>query len=205
MSKYKRKFLTDEELLQCLENDDDSDIALSDEEDSSWDFDDVDSLGAHSDHEVEEEPEDDQDEAVDVVDQIDTVEADNQTENVEGEKDGNENRSRAIQNLQDQEVKVDIQNFHQKYSISQKKDIKWMSNVQYETRNIRWHSSPPEQVTYLPPPIHFFMKYIPEVMFQQMAEKTNLYAVQKNIARFLPTTSEEIKIFIGIHIVMGNL
>lgn len=34
---------------------------------------------------------------------------------------------------------------------------------------------------------------------------TNLYATQNNIARFSPTTKEEIKVFFGIHILLGNL
>ncbi|XP_050501036.1 piggyBac transposable element-derived protein 4-like [Diabrotica virgifera virgifera] len=38
-----------------------------------------------------------------------------------------------------------------------------------------------------------------------MADMTNLYGTQKNIARFPPTNLDEIKTFIGVHIVMGNL
>lgn len=38
-----------------------------------------------------------------------------------------------------------------------------------------------------------------------MVDKTNLFAIQKNVARFKPTNLCEIKKFIGIHIIMGNL
>ncbi|XP_050295773.1 piggyBac transposable element-derived protein 3-like [Anthonomus grandis grandis] len=41
-------------------------------------------------------------------------------------------------------------------------------------------------------------------IFQPMMEYTNLYAVQQQ-TRFVPTTVEELKTFVGIHIIMGNL
>lgn len=37
-----------------------------------------------------------------------------------------------------------------------------------------------------------------------MAENTNLFAVQ-NTTRFTPTNANELKTFVGIHILMGNL
>ncbi|KAJ8966279.1 hypothetical protein NQ314_003647 [Rhamnusium bicolor] len=42
-------------------------------------------------------------------------------------------------------------------------------------------------------------------VFEEMVNMTNLYAIQKNIPRFSPTNMDEVKKFIGIHVVMGNL
>ena len=54
-------------------------------------------------------------------------------------------------------------------------------------------------------PIVNFKRYFMEELFCSMAEFTNLYAVQNNVARFPPTNAEEMKIFVGLHLLMGNL
>lgn len=80
-----------------------------------------------------------------------------------------------------------------------------MKDVQYETRRVRWHRPQHTSIVDLPSPINFFLAYITQDIFEQMSNMTNLYAVQQNIPRFSSTTPEEMKKFIGIHIVMGNL
>ncbi|XP_039287907.1 uncharacterized protein LOC120352224 [Nilaparvata lugens] len=52
-------------------------------------------------------------------------------------------------------------------------------------------------------PIEYFMKYITNDVFNKFQEFTNLYAVQKNVSRFRPTSIAEIKTLIGFHIAVG--
>uniref|UniRef100_A0A6P7GHJ3 Uncharacterized protein LOC114338891 n=1 Tax=Diabrotica virgifera virgifera TaxID=50390 RepID=A0A6P7GHJ3_DIAVI len=106
------------------------------------------------------------------------------------------------------ELKRNQTNFEKEHGLNDKSKINWIQgeNVQYETRNVHWHSTvPTTPVVDLPPRVEFFTKYIPDEILQQMADMTNLYGTQKNMARFPPTNLEEIKTFIGVHIVMGNL
>ena len=79
---------------------------------------------------------------------------------------------------------------------TEKEEIGWRNNVIFETHPVQLFAREDPPKYDLPPPIHF--------LFAQMPEMTNLYAVQRNIARFPPTTIEEVKKFIGIHIIMGN-
>ncbi|XP_050293853.1 piggyBac transposable element-derived protein 3-like [Anthonomus grandis grandis] len=84
--------------------------------------------------------------------------------------------------------KSNIEDYLENNGLSKKKDIFWRKNVQYITPPIEWHVSEDE----------------PTDIFQPMMEYTNLYAVQQQ-TRFVPTTVEELKTFVGIHIIMGNL
>lgn len=52
-------------------------------------------------------------------------------------------------------------------------------------------------------PINYYHKYIPEGLFHEMAEMTNLYAVQSGKIRFRPTSSNEIEILFGLHMATG--
>jgi hypothetical protein len=50
----------------------------------------------------------------------------------------------------------------------------------------------------------FFSEYFTDELLNIMAEETNLFAVQNNSV-FRATTPEEMRTFVGIHILMGNL
>ncbi|KAL8576039.1 hypothetical protein ACOMHN_052057 [Nucella lapillus] len=52
-------------------------------------------------------------------------------------------------------------------------------------------------------PIDYFIKVMPEELFQQMAVETNRYADQRNARSFTRTTSEEMRAFLAIHLYMG--
>lgn len=54
-------------------------------------------------------------------------------------------------------------------------------------------------------PLDYFMKYIPESLFDDMVTFTNIYAAQEDTKKWKPTDKAEIKTFIGLHIMMGNL
>ena len=88
-----------------------------------------------------------------------------------------------------------------------KKDIRWKTNIFSVTRNVESHEDhKPAAIDFESPqsPYSFFCKYFTDDFYQAMVDFTNLYAVQQG-KRFVLTTTEEIKIFVGIHVLMGNL
>ena len=54
-------------------------------------------------------------------------------------------------------------------------------------------------------PYEYLMKYIPTTLYEQMSEKTNMYACQKGVRGFKITTPDEIKTLFGLHLVIGAL
>lgn len=80
------------------------------------------------------------------------------------------------------------------YVVTDKKDIKWMNNVHFETMHLRVHNPIDEmRVEDELYPIDYFMRYIPESLYETFAELTNIYSLQKNDNNFAPTTAKEIK------------
>ncbi|KAL4101103.1 hypothetical protein QTP88_021123 [Uroleucon formosanum] len=57
----------------------------------------------------------------------------------------------------------------------------------------------------LPLPISYFMKYFTEEAFVEMAIFTNIYAEQKSTNQWVQITSAKMKVFVGIHLMMGVL
>lgn len=194
-SDRKRK-LTEDELLYYLENDASSEVEFlsdSDEEDFQYentprrqttDFLDEIVETNDEDHDVDELSDDEETELLD-----------EETVNDASSSDDKE------------QLKKDIQSFEETHGLTDKSKIEWIrgENIKYQARNIQWNSPMLTNPVHLPAPIDFFAKYIPDELLQQMADMTNLYATQKNIARFPRTNLDEIRTFIGIHIIMGNL
>lgn len=89
--------------------------------------------------------------------------------------------------------------------MTEKQKVQWIKDAFYETRSVNWAASFEEEVIDLPEPITFFEKYISEYIYEEMSAKTNLYATQQQFSRFSATNIAEIKKFVGIHILMGNL
>lgn len=54
-------------------------------------------------------------------------------------------------------------------------------------------------------PVDYFMKYVPELLFEDMVTYTNIYADQQGTKKWKPTNKPEIKTFIRLQIMMGNL
>lgn len=54
-------------------------------------------------------------------------------------------------------------------------------------------------------PATYFMKYVPESLFNDMVTYTNIYAAQNDAKKWKPTDIVEMKKFIGLQIMMGNL
>lgn len=182
--------LTEEQLLYYLENDDDSDIPLlSDEDDQGW----------------SDKYNDDDEDIFEMLD------ARHEEENIGLDHDVQAETEKLFEVVEEEVIpdilKQEIEDFVQIHGFTDKNEVEWMNNVVYETRNIKWYkpSILPDPVVALPAPIDFFMKYVPEKIFHKMVDMTNLYAAQKNIPRFSPTTVQKIKLFIGVHIAIGNL
>ncbi|XP_068082072.1 piggyBac transposable element-derived protein 3-like [Anabrus simplex] len=53
-------------------------------------------------------------------------------------------------------------------------------------------------------PIEYCRRYLPEQLFQEMSQKTNIYALQNDVS-FKPTTPEEIEVLFGLNIAMGAI
>lgn len=184
--KKQKKTLTEEELLYYLENDAESDIPdMSDEEDCAGDDDDHQTISA--------------DEIFEILT--------SQVEGGENEDNSDNDVPNNLQEKPDGELLKNIQDFRVKHRLTDKGKINWMEDVTFETRKVKWYKPPvaDELTVEMPPPIDFFMRYVPEELFQQMSDMTNLYATQKNVARFPATSVQEIKKFIGVHITIGNL
>lgn len=72
-------------------------------------------------------------------------------------------------------------------------EIVWVSNENEEDVNLELFS-----------PLKYFYRYIGETEFQDIAQFTNMYALQKG-ANFKPTNAVEIKSLFGLHIAVGTL
>lgn len=106
---------------------------------------------------------------------------------------------------EDQEEFIDPENISSNinYNISDKKNIKW-DRVPFHPPDLKLKDL--EEINYPPemPSISdYFYQYLDENLIEKMVYNTNLYAVQTSQTRFKPTNSNEIKKFIGIHLIMG--
>ncbi|XP_063216722.1 uncharacterized protein LOC134527733 [Bacillus rossius redtenbacheri] len=89
--------------------------------------------------------------------------------------------------------------------LTNKSQVKWLP-VEFVTPRL-YVFVPDEDVNVydLPSPREYFSKYFTSDLLTAMVYNTNLYAVQNNVQNFSATTLDEMKMFIGIHIIMGNL
>lgn len=214
------KPLTDEELLQLLENDSNSDLPdiLSDDDDQPWplseDLDRQQNMDALLEFMEDRDNENQQN-----IEEGEKDEAGESDEESERNKEGKRNEMDVTEcdntevkkqqreekrKINEEKVK-NMKDFYKTHDLTEKQNIRWLNNVEYETRNIEWYRARFLPVVDLPPPVDFFRKYIPDQIYEQMMHMTNLYAIQTDIARFPPTTVDEIRKFIGIHIIMGNM
>lgn len=92
-----------------------------------------------------------------------------------------------------------------KWFTMEKKNVRWVQQP-FEppsiNLNILRESDGPNEIW---SPIHYFSKYFGDQDFENMAFFTNLYAIQNTISKFKPTTAQEMKDFIAVHLVMGCL
>lgn len=196
--KNPKRALTEDEILYYLDNDVSDIEFLSDDDDDELQSDEIAREQTNNDildMIIDQNNEDEVQPEISDVEDVELAEEEilEQIGNGENDKD---------------ELKKNQTDFEKNHGLTDKSKIKWIQgeNVEYEARNIQWHSTlSTTPVVDLPPPVDFFTKYIPDQILQQMADMTNLYATQKNIARFSPTNLDEIKIFIAVHIIMGNL
>ncbi|KAE9528804.1 hypothetical protein AGLY_012379 [Aphis glycines] len=85
-----------------------------------------------------------------------------------------------------------------------------------DKRSIKWKKQPfvpskfsldeleerhfPEEI---PTPLDYFMKYITDNEYDEMATHTNTYAQQNGKLTWIETNSRKMKIFVGVHLLMG--
>lgn len=85
----------------------------------------------------------------------------------------------------------------------EKRSIKWKKQP-YQPLAI--HLEPLEEHHYpkeIPTPLEYFSKYFQESEYQDMADYTNMYAEQTGKVNWIATNPREMKIFFGIHLLMG--
>lgn len=97
-----------------------------------------------------------------------------------------------------------IEKFMQDNDLTPKNDITWRKNVTYQTPHVEWYQKRNEHLDQIESPLVIFSRYFTNEMFDDMSMYTNMYHIQNN-TRFETTDSQEIKTFVGIHIIMGNL
>ncbi|KAL4084221.1 hypothetical protein QTP88_028047 [Uroleucon formosanum] len=86
-----------------------------------------------------------------------------------------------------------------------KSSINWLCKLMKQKNIIMRSIEQTEFPNTIPPPISYFMKYFTEEAFDEMAIFTNIYAEQKSTNQWVQTTSAEMKVFVGIHLMMGVL
>lgn len=85
-----------------------------------------------------------------------------------------------------------------------------------DKRSIKWKKQPfvPSKISLeeleerhfpeeIPTPLDYFMKYFPDNEYEEMARYTNTYAQQNGKLTWIETNSREMKIFVGVHLLMG--
>lgn len=92
-----------------------------------------------------------------------------------------------------------------KFRVTPAKKIRWRSDISFACPPLHVFHPPMNTVTKTGSPLRYFSQYFPGIVFEEMSEKTNLYAVQENVAHFPATNPNEMKKFVGIMIMMGNL
>lgn len=91
------------------------------------------------------------------------------------------------------------------YSIIPKSSIKWVCRPMKQKELVLKDLENGEVPNEMLPPISYFMKYFTVEAFENMAIYTNIYAEQQNTDKWVPITASELKVFVGSHIIMGNL
>ncbi|KAE9525646.1 hypothetical protein AGLY_014173 [Aphis glycines] len=87
-----------------------------------------------------------------------------------------------------------------------KKDIKWdMKPLICHKIDIQQPLPELSTIYKILSPLDYLMNYFPEEQFEKIATYTNIYAKQKNKLNFHDTTSSEIKVFVGVHLLIGCL
>ncbi|XP_022182789.1 piggyBac transposable element-derived protein 3-like [Myzus persicae] len=86
-----------------------------------------------------------------------------------------------------------------------KSSIKWLCKPMKQKNIILRSVEQTEFPNTISSPISYFMKYFTEEAFNEMAMYTNIYEEQKITNQWVQTTSAEMKVFVGIHLMMGVL
>lgn len=105
-------------------------------------------------------------------------------------------------NMNNKEAQIGVD---RQWSWTAKDDIKWCAGVikkrSFEFEPVENDDTIEDYFT----PSTYFMKYVPEPLFDDMVKYTNIYAEQQQTKKWRPTDKTEMKQFIGLQIMMGNL
>ncbi|KAL7880514.1 hypothetical protein SRHO_G00027680 [Serrasalmus rhombeus] len=87
-------------------------------------------------------------------------------------------------------------------TVTRKEEIKWRHRP-FTTIIDTSFENPPIHEDHPMRPFEYFKRYIPDEIFNLMADNTNVYALQSATRCFKPTSSGEIRTLIGLHLAMG--
>lgn len=107
---------------------------------------------------------------------------------------------------ENEDITEDTVGFKSSFKLTPKKEIKWKRRplVHVPTPEFLGVLRNDSSLAELSNPLDYFMNYIPNDLFQQMSDMTNIYALQKGSV-FEPTNVQEVKQLFGLHMAMGCL
>ncbi|KAM4580374.1 piggyBac transposable element-derived protein 3-like [Odontesthes bonariensis] len=87
-------------------------------------------------------------------------------------------------------------------TVTRKEEIKWRHRP-FTTIMDTSFENPPIHEDHPMRPYEYFKQYVPDEIFNLMADNTNIYAMQSGTLSFKPTSPGEIRTLIGLHLAMG--
>lgn len=96
---------------------------------------------------------------------------------------------------------TEVPNVEEQWNWTSKEDIKWQ-RITFQKPSFVFEAEIDDFGEPLSP-LSYFLKYVPDTLFVDMAIFTNLYAHQTNVKKWKETNKLEIKKFIAMHIMMG--
>jgi len=131
---------------------------------------------------------------------------DDMGENIEVEIDENAVDENIVDNIQNvvPTSSVSSSDYFTQQDLTDKKNVTWIRG-EYITLPFDIFE-PHLNITFdLSSPLQLFSNYFSDELLETAVFNTNLYAIRNNVPNFPPTTVAELKTFIGINILMGNL
>lgn len=117
-----------------------------------------------------------------------------------------DNELEIIQDIEDSALPENSANVFQAVSLTDKNNITWRKTpLVVNVAEFNMDSMDDNVDDELLAPIDYFKKYLPDEFFENLAEKTNLYATQINKNRFKQTAKDEMQVLFGLHVLAGIL
>ncbi|XP_030766403.1 uncharacterized protein LOC115890347 [Sitophilus oryzae] len=97
--------------------------------------------------------------------------------------------------------KAQVKQFCNENGLTYKEDIRWRRGITYITPPLPWHIPKQSNIIEILSPYKYFSQYFTQDLLNTIVEMTNLFAVQNNVHNFPATNVSEIKTLLGISVV----